>query len=237
MGHFWEDLEKRMEHTAEHMTKRAGEAMEIQKLKSQIRTWEKENNEDLTELGTIVYKQYQEKNGLTEASLGLCDAIQTREKSIREYRRKISELRGRFPCGDCGRVLTQEMQYCPHCGAKITGEMKEKAEDYMEIIREKTEDAVKTFENKTDSMVETLGEKVDSAAKTFENKADSITATLQNRAEHTAKSLGDKVEHAAKTFGDKASSAADTFEEKAESVSDTIQEKAKEAAKRLRGGE
>ena len=181
MGHFWEDLEKRMEHTAEHMTKRAGEAMEIQKLKSQIRTWEKENNEDLTELGTIVYKQYQEKNGLTEASLGLCDAIQTREKSIREYRRKISELRGRFPCGDCGRVLTQEMQYCPHCGAKITGEMKEKAEDYMEIIREKTEDV--------EHAAKTFGDKASSAADTFEEKAESMSDTIQEKAKEAAKRL------------------------------------------------
>ena len=38
MGTFFEDLGKRLGETAETMTNKAGEAMEIQKLKNQIRT-------------------------------------------------------------------------------------------------------------------------------------------------------------------------------------------------------
>ena len=38
MRNFLEDLGKRLGETAESMTNKAGEAMEIQKLKSQIRT-------------------------------------------------------------------------------------------------------------------------------------------------------------------------------------------------------
>ena len=58
MRNFLEDLGKRLGETAESVTNKAGEAMEIQKLKSQIRTLERENDSDLAELGLAVYDQF-----------------------------------------------------------------------------------------------------------------------------------------------------------------------------------
>ena len=58
MRNFLEDLGKRLGETAESVTNKAGEAMEIQKLKSQIRTLERENDSDLAELGLAIYDQF-----------------------------------------------------------------------------------------------------------------------------------------------------------------------------------
>ena len=51
MKDFFEDLGKRLSETAEAVTAKAGDAIEIQKLKAQIRELARGNAEDLMELG------------------------------------------------------------------------------------------------------------------------------------------------------------------------------------------
>ena len=58
MKDFFEDLGKRIGETAETMTNMAGEAIEIQRLKSQIRTLARGNAVDLMELGKSIYDRY-----------------------------------------------------------------------------------------------------------------------------------------------------------------------------------
>ena len=58
MRDFFEDLGKRIGETAETMTNMAGEAIEIQRLKSQIRTLARGNAVDLMELGKSIYDRY-----------------------------------------------------------------------------------------------------------------------------------------------------------------------------------
>lgn len=118
MRSFFEDLGKRLGETAESVTSKAGEAMEIQKLKSQIRSLERENDNDLAELGLAVYDQFKDGAELGEETTGLCEAIQSREESIAECMQKISDLKGDYECEECGKTLGKGMAYCPYCGAK-----------------------------------------------------------------------------------------------------------------------
>ena len=118
MGSFFEDLGKRLGETAETVTNKAGEAVEIQKLKSQIRSLERENDNDLAELGLAVYDQFKDGAELGEEAAGLCEAIQSREESIAEYLQKISDIKGDLECEECGKTLGKGMAYCPYCGAK-----------------------------------------------------------------------------------------------------------------------
>ena len=55
MKDFFEDLGKRLSETAEAVTAKAGDAIEIQKLKAQIRELARGNAEDLMELGQSIY--------------------------------------------------------------------------------------------------------------------------------------------------------------------------------------
>ena len=59
MRTFWEDLSKRIGETAESVSNKAGEAVEIQKLKSQIRALERGTEEDLIDLGRMVYEYFE----------------------------------------------------------------------------------------------------------------------------------------------------------------------------------
>mgnify|MGYP000709014016 CR=1 FL=1 len=58
MKDFFEDLGKRLSETAEAVTAKAGDAIEIQKLKAQIRELARGNAEDLMELGQSIYDRF-----------------------------------------------------------------------------------------------------------------------------------------------------------------------------------
>ena len=79
MRDFFEDLGKRIGETAETMTNMAGEAIEIQRLKSQIRTLARGNAVDLMELGKSIYDRYKAGEEVEESAQALCDAIRDRE--------------------------------------------------------------------------------------------------------------------------------------------------------------
>ncbi len=167
MGTFFEDLGKRLGETAETMTNKAGEAMEIQKLKNQIRTLERSNENDLAALGRMVYDQFKEGGHMSEEASGLCEAIQSREESIDEYLQKIVEVKGEYACPSCGKMVGRDMAYCPYCGEKAPEKPKaesvsmeeklknarEKAGEYADKVAEKMEDAA---ENVVDVMEETV---------------------------------------------------------------------------------
>lgn len=136
MGSFFEDLGKRLGETAETVTNKAGEAMEIQKLKSQIRTLERENDNDLAELGLAVYDQFKDGAELGAEATGLCEAIQSREESIAECLQKISDIKGDVECEECGKTLDKGMAYCPYCGAKAPVVVSAESADAEEVEEE-----------------------------------------------------------------------------------------------------
>lgn len=179
MRNFLEDLGKRLGETAESVTNKAGEAMEIQKLKSQIRTLERENDSDLAELGLAVYDQFKSGTEVGEEAAGLCEAIQSREESIAECLQKISDVKGDSQCEDCGKTVGKGMAYCPFCGHKMPEIVEEAAEDVAEAAEavgeaadaaaEKTEEAV---EEAADAVAEKVGEAADAVAEKAEDIAE-----------------------------------------------------------------
>lgn len=129
MRDFFEDLGKRLGETAETVTARANEAIEIQKLKGQIRELSRGNAVDLMELGRSIYDRYKNGEELDDTSKGLCDAIKNREGSIEEYEKKISLLKGAGECPKCGKMVARDMAFCPYCGESV---VKVEEEDIFE---------------------------------------------------------------------------------------------------------
>ncbi len=164
MRNFLEDLGKRLGETAETVTNKAGEAMEIQKLKSQIRTLERENNNDLAELGLAVYDQFKAGAEVGEEAAGLCEAIQSREESIAECMQKISDVKGDSQCEECGKTVGKGMAYCPYCGHKMP-EIPEEEEDIVEEVKEAAEEvaeeAAEAVEEAAGKVEEAVGEAAD----------------------------------------------------------------------------
>ena len=120
MKTFFEDLTKRLGETAELVGNKANEAMEVQKLKNQIRTLERNNEDDLVELGRVLYEKFLNGEELEAEEEALCEAIQNREESIEEYNEQIAELKGDTNCAVCGKRIAKGMAYCPYCGEKVS---------------------------------------------------------------------------------------------------------------------
>lgn len=125
MKDFFEDLGKRIGETAETMTNKAGEAIEIQRLKGQTRSLARGNAVDLMELGRMIYDRFKAGGEVEEAAQGLCEAIRDREKMMDEYDRKIAKIKGSRECTNCGKMVAKDMAYCPYCGEKAAAEAPE----------------------------------------------------------------------------------------------------------------
>lgn len=176
MRNFLEDLGKRLGETAESVTNKAGEAMEIQKLKSQIRTLERENDSDLAELGLAVYDQFKSGTEVGEEAAGLCEAIQSREESIAECLQKISDVKGDSQCEECGKTVGKGMAYCPFCGHKMPEIIEEAAEDFADAAEEKVEDAAEAVEEAVETAAGKAEEVVEAAAGKVEEAAEEAKA-------------------------------------------------------------
>lgn len=207
MKDFFEDLGKRLGETAETMTSKAGDAIEIQKLKSQVRSLARGNAVDLMELGKTIYDRFKAGEEVEESAKGLCEAIQNREASMENYEKKIVRIKGASECGNCGKMVARDMSFCPYCGEKIDAAVYDADEteaefeegDYVDIVREKAA----------------------SAAETVAEKADEAAQKAGDMAEKAAQKTGDMADKAAQKFGEAAGKAADKLSEAAEKIKNT----------------
>ena len=208
MRDFFEDLGKRLGETAETVTSKAGDAIEIQRIKGQIRGLARGNAVDLMELGRRIYDRYKAGEEIEESARALCDAVRDRETAIEDYEKKIARIRGASECAGCGRMVSKDMSYCPYCGEKVavcdadaedvpTGE--DTAEDYADSVKEKVADAV-----------ENMADKAEEAAK----KAGSMAQKAADKTGDAIDKAADKAEEMAQKAADKVSAAADKAAEK-----------------------
>ncbi|HJA81591.1 MAG TPA: zinc ribbon domain-containing protein [Candidatus Mediterraneibacter intestinipullorum] len=215
MRDFFEDLGKRIGETAETVTSKAGDAIEIQRIKGQIRGLARGNAADLIELGRTIYDRYKAGEEVEESARALCDAVRDREASIEDYEKKIAKLRGTSACSGCGRMVSKNMSYCPYCGEKVpvyeaeaeevqAGEasgddcgenenVKEKVADAVDDMAEKAEEAAKKAGSMARKAAEKTGDALDKAA----DKAEEMAHKAAGKAEEMAQKAADKVSEAA----------------------------------------
>ena len=98
MKSFFEDLGKKIGETTETVTSKAGEMMEIQRLRGQIRTLERGNEADMLEMGRFLYEKYQAREAMDEQVQMLCEKIDNRTESIERHQAKIKEIKGTSTC-------------------------------------------------------------------------------------------------------------------------------------------
>ena len=188
MKDFFEDLGKRLGETAEAVTNKAGEAVEVQRLRSQIRSLEKENEKDLAEIGRMIYRQYQKKESVDAEAEAYCEAIESREESIREYRRKIIRVRGGVKCNVCGRMVAKDMIFCPYCGEKMPDERTEK---------ESGSSAAAENENSTEETNKNMGQEAQDFADKMKEKAADTAQKAADMSDKAAQKAAEGAEKAA----------------------------------------
>ena len=216
MKDFFEDLGKRLGETAETVTNKASEAIEIQRLKSKVRGLARENAVDLMEMGRMIYENYKEGGEVGEEAEQLCRSISGREDSMKKFNKKIAELKGAFECKSCGKMVEKCMSFCPYCGTKAEEEVYEGEVFDGEAEEENTAgDSVKSDDMK---------EKAADAAKNMAEKAGKAAKRAGEMAEKAAKKTSEMAEKAADKVDDIAGKAAEKAEKAAEKAADKLKD-------------
>ncbi|MGO5052771.1 zinc ribbon domain-containing protein [Lachnospiraceae bacterium LCP25S3_G4] len=118
MKEFFEDLGKKITETAETVGKKTEEMVEIQRIRSQIRTMERNNDRDWVDLGKMIYERFKDGAVIDGEYLELCQEIGKRVDSITEFEKQIADLKGMGNCEKCHARVSKDMVYCPNCGAR-----------------------------------------------------------------------------------------------------------------------
>jgi len=116
---FFEDLSKKITDTVDVVGKKTGEAVEIQKLRSQISNLERNMDKNYNILGKMLYDGYQDGMELTDEAKALCEEITGSAVLIREYESEIAEIRGLRKCPNCDAAVGEDVNFCPRCGKKL----------------------------------------------------------------------------------------------------------------------
>lgn len=203
MKDFFEDLGKRLGETAEIMTNKASEAIEIQRLKGKVRRLARENAVDLMEMGRMIYDSYKEGGEVNEEAEPLCQSIGGREDSMKKLNKKIAELKGAFECKSCGKMVAKDMSFCPYCGAKAEEEVYEgevydekdeesSADDSVisDDMKEKAADAAKNMAEKAGKAAKKAGEMAEKAARKTTEMAEKAADKVDDFAEKAEKAAG-----------------------------------------------
>lgn len=217
MKDFFEDLGKRIGETAETVTNKAGEAIEIQRLKSKTRRLARENAVDLMEMGRMIYDQYKDGGNVSEEAKALCESVSRRESAMNVCNKKIAKLKGAFECKSCGKMVAKDMSFCPYCGEKAGEEEAEEEVYEGEVCGAQDEEE----QREDDSVIsEEVKEKAAAAAKDVARKAGEAAKKAADIAEKAAKKTSEMAEKAAEKVDDLAERAA----QKAEKAADKIKE-------------
>ena len=141
-------LKKRFMDTAESAGKKAGDMVELTKMKMQVSQYKTELAKAHEKLGAMVYNMMKEDEEDTSAISVCIDEIDYILDKIQEAEDKVKELRKVSCCQSCGGEVPVDAAFCPKCGAKIERPVKpvepEKAEE--EVSEEPVEDAVDSEE-------------------------------------------------------------------------------------------
>lgn len=90
MNEFFGNVKQYLTDAAEEVTKKAEETIEVQKIKSQIRTLQRNNERDFKEIGRLIYDAHKNQEETLPDYVELCEEITKREAEIEKLNKKIS---------------------------------------------------------------------------------------------------------------------------------------------------
>jgi len=93
MQDFFEDLGKKISETADEVVKKTGDAVEVQRIKAEIRTLKKSSQRDYIDMGKMIYEKFEAGEVVDESFIGFCEEVERRDKKIEEYNEEIKRIK------------------------------------------------------------------------------------------------------------------------------------------------
>ena len=94
MGDFFNVLGKKIANVAEDLGKKTEETVEIQKIKSNIRSLKRANDRDYIDIGKMVYEKFQKGEVSDIGYVNLCEAIEKRDEEIERQEDEVKKIKG-----------------------------------------------------------------------------------------------------------------------------------------------
>lgn len=190
MKEFFEDLGKFITETAGNVGKKTEEVMEVQKLKSQIRSLERSNQGDLTDLGKIIYERFRKEKAVDGELEVICEEIRKRRMIIVAFEKKLADMKGVKECENCQELIEKDMKFCPHCGAEVKKE--EMPQECEDIFAESDVSESAKMEETTEEVIEDIMEK---AADVTKVSVEHVKDAASEIAEDVRESVHEVKEH------------------------------------------
>jgi len=93
MADFFSVLGKKISDVAEDLGKKTEETVEVQKIKSDIRSLKRANERDFIDIGKMVYEKFQEGEVSDTDYMILCEAIEKREEEIERKEEEVKKIK------------------------------------------------------------------------------------------------------------------------------------------------
>ena len=87
-------LGKKISDVAEDLGKKTEDTVEIQKIKSNIRSLKRANERDLIDIGKMVYDKFHDGEISDIDYVTLCEAIEKREEEIERMEAEVKKIKG-----------------------------------------------------------------------------------------------------------------------------------------------
>lgn len=92
MADFFGELGKKITEVADDLGRKAGDTIEVQKIKSQIRSLKRANEKDFMDIGRMIYEKFQDGDLSGTDYITICEAIERREKEIEQKEAEIEKF-------------------------------------------------------------------------------------------------------------------------------------------------
>lgn len=93
MADFFEDLGKKISDVAGEIGKKTEDTLEIQKIKSNVRSLKRANERDLMDIGRMVYDKFQKGEVSDTDYITLCEEIEKREEEMEKQEEEIVRIK------------------------------------------------------------------------------------------------------------------------------------------------
>lgn len=93
MSDFFGDLGKKITEVADELGRKAGDTIEVQKMRSQIRSLNRANEKDFMDIGRMVYEKFSEGELAGTDYIKICEEIEKRDEEVEKIEAEIERYK------------------------------------------------------------------------------------------------------------------------------------------------
>lgn len=119
MADRFEEISKTITSAAEAVSKKTGSFIEVQRLRGQIHSSERNVSRNYKDLGKIIFSRYAAGETVDDEVAIICEEISQIQAAIGEYKEELAQKRGCRICPSCDAEVPMDALYCMKCGTMM----------------------------------------------------------------------------------------------------------------------